>query len=517
MNKVAKTTIMLMVVTMITKILGFLREIVLTSTYGTSNVSDAYITAISIPGVIFVAIGTAIATTFIPLFIEVENKEGNERAIQFADSVFNIVIIISILIATLGFIFAKPLVKVFAMNFKGETLIIASEFTKIMMIGIVFIGMSDIIKAWLQINGNFKIPGMISLPYNILIIISIIISAKTNILILPIGVLMAMMSQFLFQLPHAYKLGYRYRLKINFKDEYVKKMLILIIPVFLGIAVNQVNTIVDRSLASTLGEGIITSLNSANKLNGFVIAMFISTLAAVIYPKLSQLSNSNDNTLFIDTICKSINSVIILIIPISIGAIVLSTPIVKIVFERGAFTSNSTIITSTALALYSIGMVGTGLMDILGKVFYSLKDTKTPMKNGALSMGINIVLNIILIQFLGYAGLPLATSIASIISVVLMFISLKNKIGYFGQDKIIKTMTKVFISSGIMAILTKISYTYLSLMIEQNSIGEIITLIGSVIVGIISYFTMISLLKVEEMNILLESIKNKILKQKRVE
>lgn len=512
MNKVAKTTIILMLVTMITKVIGFLREVVLTSTYGPTVISDVYITSISIPGIIFVSIGTSLATTFIPLFLEVENKEGKERANQFADSAFNIVIILSIIIAIFGFIFSEQIVKVFAINFEGETLVMASRFTKIMILGVVFIGMSDIMKAWLQIKGNFKIPGMIPLPYNIIIIISILISAKVNIYLLPLGALVAMMSQFLFQLPHAYKLGYRYKLKVNFKDEYIKKMLNLMIPVLIGVAVNQVNTVVDRSLASTLGEGIITSLNSANRLNTFVIAMFISTLAAVIYPTLSKLSNSNDSTVFIDTVSKSINTVIILIIPISVGAIVLATPVVKIIFERGAFTSNATVVTSTALALYSIGMIGAGLRDILGNVFYSLKDTKTPMKNGALAMGMNIVLNLIFIQFLGYVGLPLATSISSIICILLLFRSLEKKMGYFGQDKIVATTIKVFISSGIMAILTKGSYKYLSLIISQNTIGEIITLVAAVSVGAISYFIIASLLKIEEMSILVEYIKGKILR-----
>lgn len=513
MNKVAKTTIMLMFVTIITKVIGFLREVALTSTYGTSSISDIYITSISIPGVIFVSIGTSLATTFIPLFFEVENKEGKERAVQFADSVFNIVIIITMIIAIVGFIFSEQLVKLFAMNFDGQKLLLATRFTQIMMLGIIFIGMSDIMKAWLQIKGNFKIPGLMPLPYNIIIIISIILSAKINIMLLPIGALIAMLSQFLFQLPFAFKLGYKYRFDINFKDVYIKKMLLLIMPVLIGTAVNQVNTVIDRSLSSTLGNGIITSLNSANKLSEFVIAMFISTLAAVIYPTLSELSNLDNKNMFISTVSSSINSVVILIIPISIGAIALCKPIVQLVFERGAFTSESTIITSTALALYSIGMIGVGLRDILSKVFYSLKDTRTPMKNGALTMGMNIVLNIIFIKFLGYAGLPLATSISSILCTILLCKSLKEKVGYFGQDVIKLTILKVLLASTIMGVITKYSFINISLIIGQNTIGSIISLVMSVIIGAISYFIIIMLLKVKEINIIVDFIKQKLLKR----
>ncbi|MGL6107386.1 murein biosynthesis integral membrane protein MurJ [Romboutsia sp.] len=510
MSKVAKATIGLMIVTMLSKVLGFSRELALTYVYGATGPADAYITAVSIPTILFASVATALATTFIPIFYEVDKIDGRERSIKFTNNVFNILVILSTMIAIIGFIFAEPLVKVFAMNFSGEKLILAVSFTRIMIFGLIFIALSYIMTAYLQISGNFTIPGMIGFPYNIFIIGGIILSANGNINIMAIGTLIAMSSQFLFQLPFAIKNGYRYIPYINIKDQYIKKMLGLIIPVFIGVGVNQINSIVDRSLASTLGDGFITILNSANRLNGFVVGIFIVTIASVIYPALSKLSNDDDKEKFVTSVAQSVNTVVLLIIPISAGAIVLAEPVVRIVFERGAFDVEATKMTAIALACYSIGMIAVGLREILNKVFYSLQDTKTPMINGALAMGMNIVLNIILIKYLGHAGLALATSISALICIVLLFRSLKKKIGYFGQDKILNTMVKSLIAAVCMGIVTMLTYKLLSNVLDVGFIQEAVSLFGSIGLGAIVYTGLVVLLKVEEVNIVVNMVKSKL-------
>ena len=510
MSKVAKATIGLMVVTMLSKILGFGRELILTYFYGATEISDVYITSSNIPTVLFKSIATALATAFIPLFYEIDKSEGRDKSLKFTNNILNIVIIIGIILSMLGYIFAEPLVKLFAINFIGEKLKLAVAFTRIMIFGIIFIALSNIMTAWLQINGRFTLPGMVGLPFNICIILGIVISSKGNINIMAIGTLIAISSQFFFQLPFAIKSGYKYKIYINLKDEYIRKIMGLVLPVFIGVGVTQINTIVDRSLASTLGDGAITVLNSANRLNGFVLGLFISTIAAVIYPNLSKLSNEDNKEKFIEVIVQSVNTIVLLIIPISIGSIVLAEPVVRIVFERGAFNSEATSMTAIALACYSIGMLGFGLRQILNKVFYSLQDTKTPMINGALSMGMNIVFNIILVKFLGHAGLALATSISALICIVLLFNSLKRKIGYFGQDNILKTTVKSLISSIVMGVVTCSIYNILDNILGVGFIQEVIALFVSIGIGAIVYGGLVILLKVEEVNIITDMIKRKI-------
>src|SRR5699024_1129875 len=315
------------------------------------------------------------------------------------NNVFNIVVIICLILSVIGAIFTPQIVKIFAVGFEGETLRLAIYFTRVMILGLAFLGMSYIMMAYLQVKENFIIPGLMPVPYNILIIISIIISVKISPYLLPWGTLIGLSLQFLFQLPFAMKKGYRYKAYIDIKDEHLKRMLWLIAPVLIGVAVNQINTIVDRTIASTLVEGSISALNYATKLNQFVMGMFIVSISSVVYPMLSKLSSENNKERFNKSIITSINTVILLVIQISIGAIILANPIVKLLFQRGEFDARATQMTAVALIFYSIGMIGYGLRDILGKVFYSLQDTRTPMINGVIAMGLNIILNILFVKY----------------------------------------------------------------------------------------------------------------------
>lgn len=511
MSNLAKSAFWLMVVTMLSKVLGFGREIVLSYFYGTSAYSDVYIVSMNIPLVVFSSIGVALVTTFIPLYQEALNSKGEERALKFSNNVMSIVVILSIILGVLGFIFAEPLVKLFAVHYTGEKLALAVKFVRIMIGGVVFIGLSNLMTSYLQIKGDFTIPGMIGFPNNIVIITSIILSAVTgNIYILAIGTLIGMLSQFLFQVPFAIKKGYKFKPTIDFKDEYLRKMLILVLPVLIGVAVNQVNAMVDRSLASGLGDGVITALNNANRLNGFVMGLFIATLGAVIYPTLSKLSSENNKEKFAESVANSVNCINLLVIPASIGAIVLATPVVRILFERGAFDERSTVLTATALVFYSIGMVGFGLRDILDKVFYSLKDTRVPMINGIISVLLNIILNIILVKVMGHGGLALATSLSAIICIFLLFRSLKKKIGYYGQDKIRATFIKTLIASLVMGVVTYFVYKFLFGMLGLGFIQEAISLGVSIAIGGVIYLALIIVFKVEEVNMAIDMIKKKL-------
>lgn len=509
MSKVAKAAVGLMVATMLAKVLGFAKEQVLSYVYGASMYTDIYITAMNIPVVIFSSIGTALLTTFIPLYCDINNEHGEERSLKFTNNVFSLVIVLCLILAILGIIYTKPLVKLFAIGFTGEKLEIAVNFTRILIMGIVSIGLTNIMSAYLQVKNNFIVPGLITLPQNIVIIVSMMLSIKLGPYAMVWGTLIGMISQFLFQLPFAYKEGYKYKLNLDFKDEYIKKMIILVGPVFIGVAVNQVNSMIDRTLASTLAEGSISALNYANKLNGFVLSMFIVSIASVVYPMFSKISIKDERDEFNATIVSSINSVILLVIPISVGAIVLSRPIVEILFLRGAFDATAASMTSSALSMYSIGMIGFGLLEILGKVFYSLQDTKTPMKNGIFTMCLNIILNFVLVKIMGHAGLALATSISTIIGGILLLNLLKFKIGNFGQHKIFLTTLKVLFSSFIMGYIVNIVYKYMLRLVAITLINKIIIVGISILIGALIYGILVYILKIDEIYTIINLIKRK--------
>ncbi|WP_455537616.1 murein biosynthesis integral membrane protein MurJ [Terrisporobacter sp.] len=511
-SKLARATFGLMVATIIAKILGFGRELALAAGYGTSIYSDAYVTAMNIPQVIFAIIGSTLATVLIPMYMEVRTEEGDKRALKFINNVFNLVILACIILSVLGFIFTKQIVNLFAVGYEGEALEAAINFTRITILGIVFTGLSYVMTSYLQIKNDFVTPGLSSAPKNLIIIVATILSIKFGPYLMIWGTLLGMSTEFLFQLPFAIKKGYKYEAVISLNDKYIRKMGWLVIPVLIGVAVNQINTLVDRTLASTLPVGNVSALNYSNKLTSFVIAIFITSISSVIYPMLSRLSSENNKEEFVSSVIKSVNSVIILVLPITVGSMVLALPIVRVLFQRGAFDARGTQLTALALTMYSIGMVAYGLRDVLGKIFYSLQDTKTPMINGVIAMGMNMIMDVIFVRLWGLSGLTLATSLSSLACIMLLFRSLKKRMKYYGQDKIIRATIKSLVASLIMGVVTYFVYHSLIGFTGIGGIKEFIVLGVAIGFGALVYGGLLIVFKVDEIEIVTDVLKKRLKK-----
>jgi putative peptidoglycan lipid II flippase len=502
-----KTALILMIITIVSKIFGFARDITLAYFYGTSNISDAYLISTTIPLVIFSFIGTGINTGYIPMYSKIQNIRGTKEANRFTSNLVNFLMVICTIIFILGFLFTNQIVKVFASGFQGDTLALTVKFTRISLFGMFFMGLIYIFNGFLQLKENYIIPALVGFPLNIFIIASIFLSSKTNVVVLSIGSVIAAASQLILVLPFAYKKGYRYKFILDIKDEHIKNMVYIALPVIIGVSVNQINTLVDRTIASQISVGGISALNYANRLNGFVQGIFVLSIATVMYPMISKMAAENNMTGFKKSVSEAISSINLLVLPTTIGAMIFAEPIVRLLFGRGAFDANAISMTSYALFFYSIGMIGFGLREVLSRTFYSLQDTKTPMINAAIAMIMNIVLNIILSKFLGIGGLALATSISAIFCTTLLFVSLRKKIGSFGMKNISISFIKILFASLVMGLIAKVSYSTL-----LNNINANLSLILSIGIGVITYFTIIYFMRIEEVDVIVNAIKRKMIK-----
>lgn len=510
MSKVAKTTMLIMVLTIFSKVLGLVREQVLALAYGTGMYADIYVTAMKIPSILFTALGAAIATSLIPVYSKVKEEKGLDKSQKFLSNLMNIVSVIGLIMIIFGTIFTEPLVKIFAMGFEGEKLSIAVNFVRIILWAIIFIGLNNIITSYLQLNNNFKIPALTGIPYNIIVIISIILSVKTSEYVLIVGSLLALASQALFQIPALRKTGLKHTFKIDLKDEDVRYLIILVIPVLIGGGVEQINTLIDGSLASTFGDGVVSAFNYANKLYGFVSAIFVVSILAVVYPIMAKSLASDDEVTFKLSIKKTMNIIILFITPICVGTMVLAVPIVRVLFERGKFNYSDTIMTANILVVYIIGILAFSLRNLLSKAFYSLHDTKTPMINGSIAIAFNIVLNIILSKYMGYIGLAIATTVSAFIGLIISLVCLRKKIGGFGMKNIFITLIKSIVAASAMGVFTYISYNKLQVIFGSVLIHDLIALGGSIFIGACVYSIIIALLKVDELNVVLDIVKKRL-------
>ncbi|WP_174522387.1 murein biosynthesis integral membrane protein MurJ [Sutcliffiella cohnii] len=500
-----KVVILLMIITIASKFLGFARDITLAYFYGASNISDAYLIALTIPTVIFAIIATGISTGYIPMYSKLESDYGVEKANLYTSKLTNIILLLCLIIVGFSLIFTEQIVKVFASGFEGETLTLAIKFTQISIFGIFFTGVIGIYKGFLQIKGKQAIPAMIGFPMNFIIILSIFLSTKVDIILLAYGIVVATAAQLFLLIPFVNRTGYKYSLTFDLKDENIRKMSYLALPIIIGTSIEQINKVIDRTLASQISIGGISALNYADNLKGMVSAIFVTSIVVVLYPLISKMAAKNN----IDGLKKSISEAIVgvnlLVVPATIGFIIFAEPLVSLLFGRGEFDSNAIYMTSSALSFYAIGLIGFALREVISKVFYSLQDTKTPMINATIAIILNIVLNIILSRYMGVSGLALATSISVIFCTILLFISLRNKIGSFGLKNITLSFGKIFLSSILMGVAARNLYVFLL----SFNISNFTSLFLSIVVAIIVYFLVISFMNISEVNTIIRAIKEK--------
>lgn len=505
-----KTALILIVLTLISKVIGFVREIILSYFYGTSSISDAYLISLIIPTVIFTFIGSAISTSFIPTYNRITKEEGIERARWYTNNIFNILIIICTFIVIFFLIFADPIVKLFASGFDEETLALAVSFSKVTIIGIYFTALVYLLNSFLQVKGNYIIPALIGLPMNFIMILSVFISSKGNISLLAIGVVVAVFCQLLFITPSVLKKGFKYQFVLNLKDPQIKNMFVMAIPVLLGVAVNDINKIVDKTLASQIATGGISALTYATTLNNVVQGVFVLSLVTVMYPLISRMVIDGNISGLKKSLSETLNLVLIFVTPMTVGIMIFSEPIIKFLFGRGAFDENSIQMTSDALFFYSLGMIAFGFREVLSRPFYALGDTKTPMINATIGVVINIVLNFILSKYLGIGGLALATSIAAFITTGMMLYSLRKKIGSLDLKSLFYTFAKIFFSTLIMG-----SGSYFFFEKIKSYCSDSISLIMAAIVGVVIYTVIIYFMKLKDVETFINLIKNRSINQKK--
>ncbi len=433
-------TLQLIIAAFVAKGFGFVREMVLANYYGASATSDVYVAVQNIPAVIFSVFGTAVVTGFIPLYSEINVRNGKDKADRFANNVFNIFLLLAIILTVAGIVFSKELVYVFAGGFSGKTFDLCNTFAKIIMPTSIAIILVYVYNAYLQLEGHFNQNSLMNVPYNVIQILFIVGAFYiNNVYCLAIGILLASFSQFLYlRILVARKTKFRHNPILDLRDPHIIKMLILVGPVFISTGVNQLNTIIDRTLASRLVEGSISALNYASEVTNIIVQVIILSLTTILYPKMTRLFAENNRTAQGEFSEKYINVVSVLVLPLSGLLFVFSDEVIQILFGRGAFNGDTVRFVSAALKAYAVGIAGVSFRDVLNKFFYAMKDTVTPMINGIIAVVCNISMNFLLIGKYEYIGLAVATSVASTVTTISMFIKLFKKMPQIRVKWIIK-------------------------------------------------------------------------------
>lgn len=436
---VARYTGIVMIATLVCRILGLGREMVISNQFGAGIETDAFFIAFMIPNLLRSFIGEgALNTAFIPIFSECLTNQDKKKADAFASNVLNILIIILVIIIIIGIWGAPWIIKIVAGGFKQdpEKYLLTVRLTRIMFPYIAFAAIAALFMGILNSYKQFFIPALAPAMLNIGIIwFAFLYGTKLGIYSLTIGVLIGGLAQVLIHIPSLWKGGFQYQLVLNFHNQKVKELFQILIPAIIALAIDKINFVVDRIIASYLAHGSISALYYANRLMQFPLGIFGIALSIAILPTLSEYVAKKQIGKMKESFSFGIKLLSLFTLPSTVALLVLSYPVVRLFYEHGLFNPQDTDLTKVALVCYTIGLYALALLRLVISTFYALKDTKTPMKIGFLVVIFNIILDLILVRYLGHAGIALATSLAAIVHLIMLSIALQKKIkGLFTKE-----------------------------------------------------------------------------------
>lgn len=516
--------------TFISRILGYVRDMAIAYSFPKVQ-TDTFFLAFRIPNLLRGIFGEgAMNAAFIPVFTEHLKTKDKKEAWRLASNIINIVVIILACAVVLFFLFAPYIVSVIAPGFlspeKAEMFDLTVLLTRIMIPFMIFVGIGALIMAILNTFEIFALPALAPAILNLFMIGAVFTVcrqyAQNPIIGLAWGVLAGELAQLLFQTPPLLKIKYRHSFEANFKYEGVKKIFRLITPALLGWGVLEINLFVDNFIASFLDVGSISALYYSNRLVQLPLAIFGTAAYTAILPTLSKYAVEKNMEEFRSTYSFGVRMVFILAIPSTAMLIGLGEPIIQVLFLRGKFDEVASHATLWALMLQSIGLFAFTGEKVTIPAFYSLQDTKTPVKIAVTTMAVNIILNIILFFTLArfkslyefdirLGGIVLATTLSHILNFSLLTIFLRKRINGIDGKRIFVTLIKAGIASAIMGVLSWALYVkILTPLLPGGFAWTLINLSLSVCAGGLLFIVIGYLLKIEEISNLKKILSRKL-------
>jgi len=425
-KKLLKSTGIVSIMTFISRISGLVRDVVMANVLGASGVADAFFVAFRIPNFLrrIFAEG-AFSQAFVPVFSELTERNTAE-AREFVNASTGVLALVTLGLCALGVVFAPALISLYAPGYQSQPEQFAQtvDALRFMFPYLFCISLVALSAGVLNTVNRFAIPAVTPVLLNLCLILALwlLVPVLDNAArALALGVLAAGIVQVVFQLPSLHREGYLPRPKINFKNESVKRVYRLMLPAAFSVSVAQINLLVNTALASTLITGSISWLYYSDRLMEFPVGVFGIALATVVLPNLSKENASGDPQKFSAMLDWALRWVVVISLPASFALYFLATPLIATIYQYNAFTVNDVVQSAAALQAFAIGVCGFIFVKVLAPGFFARQDTKTPMKIAVISVIVNIIAALILVNVLNHIGLALAISIAAWVNAILLF------------------------------------------------------------------------------------------------
>lgn len=504
----ARVAITLTFITIVCKILGFVKNSVLAYYFGTSQVVDAYVMTFSI-GMITCGWIAGLVGNFTPVFKKIESESGRKNALVFAGNVHNFILFLVIVLIVVLEIVAPVVVKIVAPGFDDVTFDYTVWFFRIYLISVLFYASYRFANEFLNCNQKHlwaSVPDVLMSGCNI---IAIIISIFIGNYFLIFGYVIAVVLQSILEQIFSYKIGFRHRLRIKW-DENLKAMIIMAIPIFLSNTLAEINTLIDKIFASNLKSGIVASMDYANTMKEFAFQLGTIALVTMIFPVLSRLWAEGDVEGFKKKVLKGINYMTVLYVPMIAGIIATGDIVINIVFKRGQFTDDAAVVTTNAFIIYSIALIALALRSVFFKAFYSMQKTKYILLVSIVNVAFNVILNILLVGHLGYIGLAMATCLAAMVTLPIYFWLFRRSLGRGGFSGFAGNLIKTVVASVIM-LMALVIYRKMFFPNAIEYFGQqIFVLFSMVTIGVIVYAVIGRMIKITEIDEFIKLVKDRL-------
>ena len=436
--QIARAAGIVMGATIVARLLGLARQMIIGQLFGTTQAMDAFAAANVVTETLYLVVaGGALASAFIPIFTGFLARDDRPGAWKLASQVANLILLVVALLSVLTALAAGPIVEyLLAPSMPAEGQLLTVHLLRIMLLSTVIFSVSGLLMGVLNAQQHFLMPALAPVFYNLGIIGgALLLAPRWGISGVAVGVVVGAGLHLLVQLPALRGREARYTAGLGLDNPAVREVGRLMAPRILGLAVTRVNFWVNTNLASSFGEGAVSALDYAMRIMLLPLGVVAQAVGIAAFPTFAELVAQGDLEQVRRTLARTLRAVLFLALPASVGLVVLRIPIIQLLFERGEFTAESTASVGWALAFYAAGLSGHAGLEIVVRAFYALHDTKTPVLVGSAAMALNVVLSIALSQlfarlgWLPHGGLALANSLATVLETIWLLWLLRGRLG----------------------------------------------------------------------------------------
>lgn len=508
-EQLAQATGIIIIGMIFSRILGYVRDLALYAQFGQNRITDAYNAAFSIPDFLYmILVGGALSSAFIPVFGGYVATEREEEGWYVASSLANLIILLFLFGITIGLIFTPQLVRILVPGFNSKEVALTAHLTRIMFAQTFFMGLSGVAVGILNSYKHFTAPALGPVLYNLaVVVVGWSLAPYLGITAYSLGVVVGAILNFTVQIPPLLKVGLRYRPVLDVRHPGVRQFGILVVPVLVGLSASQFNLFVSQNLASSLPGGLLAALRTAQRLMQVPLGVFAVAIGTAIFPTLTGQAARREWPQFRRTTSLGIRTVNFLTIPATAGLIALGLPVIRFLFEVGEFTPENTQATAVALLYYSFGIVGYSGVLVLNRVYYALKDTRTPVLVGISTVFLNLILSLVLVKALGHRGLALAYSVVGIVNMAALLLILQVKMGSIDGRRIFVSGAGALGAAVVMGFFSCLLVNRLQEIIGVISkLSQLVVVGAGVASGLSLYLLLVYFMRLEEFRLALDLV-----------